>query len=163
MQNPYRLQPQQMLPVPVSDQQTYGGLSQASRYYPPAVVANWSQLEKAYSIVNTEPTLIRNGTDGDRMPIILVDPIIERHVKSYMTWSLFNLVFCWFFGGLVTTLLSLKVMQLNDSNQFKAAFRLASRVLLANMIITGLGVFLTLVLFPIIYMAIYPYLPKINW
>jgi hypothetical protein len=138
---------------------TYGGMSQASRYYPPAAAAGYyQQFERAYSIVNTEPTLIRK----DRTPI-LIDPILERHVKSYMTWSLFNLLFCWFVPGIFTTLLSLKVMQLNDSRNFKAAYRLSERVLLANMIISGVGVFLVLVLFPIIYMAIYPYLPKINW
>lgn len=140
------------------EQQTYGGLSQASRYYPPAGPANYPPYEKAYSIINTEPTLIRK----DRTPI-LVDPILERHIKSYLTWSLFNLVFCWLFGGIFTTILSLKVMQLNDDKNYKGAYRLSERVLLANMIITAIGVFLVLVLFPIIYMAIYPYLPKINW
>jgi hypothetical protein len=117
-----------------------------------------SPVEKTYSIVNTEPTLIRK----DRTPI-LVDPILERHIKSYLTWSLFNVLFCWCFGGIVTTIMSLKVMQLNDEKNYKAAFRLSDRVLLVNMIVTGVGVFLFLVLFPIIYIAIYPYLPKINW
>lgn len=158
MQNPapsrQQQVPQQYQPAV---EQTYG-LSQASRYYPPAGPANYPQFERAYSIVNTEPTLIRK----DRTPI-LVDPILERHIKSYLTWSLFNLVFCWLFGGIFTTILSLKVMQLNDDKNFKAAYRLSERVLLANMIISAIGVFLVLVLFPIIYMAIYPYLPKINW
>jgi hypothetical protein len=115
-------------------------------------------VDKAYSIINTEPVLVRK----DR-PLIIVDPILETYVKSYLTWSLFNLIFCWVIGGIVTTLMSCKVMQLNDDKQFKAAFRLADKVLLANMIITGVGVFLFLVFFPYIYIAIYPSLPKINW
>lgn len=117
-----------------------------------------SQVVEKYSVINTEPVMVRK--DG---PLIIVDPILETHIKSYLTWSLFNIIFCWIIGGIVTTIMSCNVMRLNDDKQFKAAYRMSGKVLLANMIVTGLGVFLMLVFFPYIYIAVYPYLPKINW
>lgn len=117
-----------------------------------------SQLEKAYSVVQTEPIML----DKNR-PIILVDPIMEPHVKSYLTWSIFNIIFCCFFGGIATTLLSCNVMRLNDSKKYKEALRLSGKVLVANMAVTALGALIFLIVFPYVYMAIYPSLPKINW
>lgn len=114
--------------------------------------------DKAYSVVNIEPTTVKKD-----QPIILVDPIMETHVKSYLTWSLCNIFFCCFFGGIVTTFMSCNVMRLNDNKNFKEALRLSGKVLIANMAISALGAFIFLVVFPYIYMAIYPSLPKINW
>jgi hypothetical protein len=114
--------------------------------------------DKSY-IINTEPITI-NTKDN---PIVLVDPILETHVKSYLTWSLFNVLFCFCFGGILTTFMSCNVMRLNDSKNYKEALRLSGKVLIANMVVTGLGALLFLIVFPHIYIAIYPFLPKINW
>jgi hypothetical protein len=113
--------------------------------------------DKAY-IINTEPITISKDQH-----IVLVDPPTETYVKSYLTWSLFNVLFCCLLGGIVTTIMSFNVMQLNDSKKYKQAFRLSAKVLLANMIVSAIGAFTFLVVFPYVYVAIYPYLPKINW
>lgn len=115
--------------------------------------------EKAYTIINTEPLAV-NTRDN---PIVLVDPPLEPYVKSYLTWSLLNLVFCCILGGVFTTILSCRVMELNDRKQYKEALRLSGRVLVLNMIVTALFGLIFLAVFPYVYMAIYPYLPKINW
>lgn len=117
-----------------------------------------SQLDKAYSVVNTEPVVISK----DR-PLIIVDPIMETHVKSYLTWSIFNIIFCCFIGGVVTTIMSCNIMKLNDNKNYKKALYLSGRVLIANMAVSALGAFIFLVVFPYVYVAIYPSLPKINW
>ena len=59
--------------------------------------------------------------------------------------------------------MSCNVRRLNDSQRFKEAYKKSWNVLLANIIISGLGTFIWLVVFPYIYMEIYPYLPKINY
>jgi hypothetical protein len=120
-----------------------------------------TKYDNTYSIVHTEqPVLV---VDKNRSPIVIIDPLVERHVKSYLLWSIFNFFCCWGIGGIVTTFLSCKVMQLNDDKRFKEAMKYSGKVLLGNMITTGLGAFLLLVTFPFMYMAIYPSLPKINW
>ena len=124
----------------------------ASNYY------GNSNIDRAYTIVNTEPITVSK----DR-PIILVDPILERHIKSYLTFSVFNMLFCCFLGGLITTCMSCNVMRLNDDKRYKEAFKLSGKVLLANMIATAAGVALYLLIFQYIYLAIYPYLPKLNY
>jgi hypothetical protein len=113
---------------------------------------------RPYTTMTTEPVTIKHN-----QPLVIVDPLIEPHVKSYLTWSIFNIFCCCLFGGLVTTFMSLNVMRLNDSQNFKAATKLSGKVLWANMIISGLGALIILIVFPYVYMAIYPYLPKINW
>ena len=114
--------------------------------------------EKAYTIINTEPVYVKSDE-----PIILVDPILEPHVKSYLTFSLINVVLCWCIGGIITTVMSCNVMRLNDNKNFDKAMHWSWKVLLANMIIAGVGAFIWFVAFPYIYVAIYPSLPKINW
>jgi hypothetical protein len=114
--------------------------------------------EKAYTIVNTQPITVKKN-----QPIVLVDPILEPHVKSYMTWSLLNVFCCCLIGGIITTIMSCNVMRLNDNKQFKEASRLSGKVLLANLIASGVGALLFIILFPYVYLAIYPSLPKINW
>ena len=126
--------------------------------YNPNFTGHYSQFDKAYSVVNTEPVTINK-----QGPIILVDPIMETHVKSYLTWSIFNIFFCCFFGGVVTTIMSCKVMDLNDNKNYKKALRLSGKVLIANMAVSALGALVFLIVFPYIYVAIYPFLPKINW
>jgi hypothetical protein len=139
----------------------YSGMGGDSGYYiprngvPPGMMM--VPNDKAY-IINTEPITISKDSH-----IVLVDPPMETHVKSYLTWSIFNVIFCCLLGGIVTTVMSFNVMQLNDLKKYKQAFRLSSKVLLANIIVSGIGAFVFLVTFPYIYMAIYPYLPKINW
>lgn len=117
-----------------------------------------SNLDKAYSIVNTEPVMVTK-----ERAIILVDPILEPHVKSYMTWSIINVFFCCCLGGLITTVLSCNVMRLNDDKKYKEAYKLSRYVVIGNMIASGVGALVFLIVFPYIYMAIYPYLPKINY
>ena len=109
-------------------------------------------------IINTEPISINKDSQ-----IILVDPPMEPYVKSYFTWSMFNVIFCFVFGGIITTIMSCNVMRLNDSKRYKEAFKLSGKVLLANMIVSAFGGLLFLIVFPYIYVAIYPHLPKINW
>jgi hypothetical protein len=115
-------------------------------------------MDKTYSCVTTEPVIVRQD-----QPLIIVDPICEPHVKSYLTWSLFNVFCCCIFGGIATVIMSCNVKRLNDNLQYKEAYSKAWKVLLANIIITAVGTFTWLVAFPYIYMAIYPYLPKINY
>jgi hypothetical protein len=115
-------------------------------------------IDKTYSVVTTEPIIVRQD-----QPLIIVDPECEQHVKSYLTWSLFNVFFCCIFGGIATVFMSCNVRRLNDSQRFKEAYKKSWNVLLANIIISGLGTFILLVVFPYIYMEIYPYLPKINY
>jgi hypothetical protein len=115
-------------------------------------------IDKTYSIVTTEPVVI-----DCNLPLVIVDPPVEPHVKSYTTWSIFNIFCCCFVGGIVTTFLACRVRDLNDNGNFKAALKLSGKVLLANMIITGIGALIYMAAFPYAYMAIYPYLPKINW
>merc|ERR1712127_555988 len=94
----------------------------------------YTQSDKNYSVVNTEPVVIDCS-----LPLVVVDPPFEPHVKSYTTWSIFNIFCCCFVGGVVTTFLACRVRELNDSGNFKAALKLSGKVLLANMIVTGLG------------------------
>lgn len=115
-------------------------------------------MEKAYTIINTEPVYVKSDE-----PIILVDPILETHVKSYLTFSLINVFLCCCIGGIITTVMSCNVMRLNDNKVFDEARKWSWKVLLANMIIAGIGAFTWYVTFPYIYVAIYPSLPKINW
>ncbi len=115
-------------------------------------------MEKAYTIINTEPVYVKSDE-----PIILVDPILEPHVKSYLTFSLINVVLCWCIGGIITTVMSCNVMRLNDNKDFSKAMHWSWKVLLANMIIAGIVAFTWFVAFPYIYVAIYPSLPRINW
>jgi len=115
-------------------------------------------FEKKYAIVTTEPVVI-----DCNLPLVIVDPPVEPHVKSYTTWSIFNIFCCCFVGGMITTFLSCRVRELNDNGNFKGALKLSGKVLIANMIITGVGALIYFVAFPYTYMAIYPYLPKINW
>lgn len=117
-----------------------------------------ANMEKAYTIINTEPVYVKSDE-----PIILVDPIMERYEKSYLTFSLINAVLCCCIGGIITTILSCNVMRLNDNKMYDEARKWSWRVLLANMIITGIGAFTWYIVFPYIYVAIYPSLPKINW
>lgn len=126
----------------------------SSQYYGQHQMA----IDKTYSCVTTEPVIVRQD-----QPLIIVDPICEPHVKSYLTWSLFNVFFCCVFGGIATVIMSCNVKRLNDNLQYKEAYAKAWKVLLANVIITAVGTFAWLVAFPYIYMAIYPYLPKINY
>lgn len=139
---------------------TYSGYipGNVGQYNPNFTGHYGSNFEKAYSVVNTEPVMINK--DG---PIILVDPILETHVKSYLTWSLFNVFFCCIFGGVVTTIMSCKVMDLNDNKEYKRALHLSGKVLIANMAVSALGALIFLIVFPYVYVAIYPLLPKINW
>lgn len=119
-----------------------------------------TKYDNTYSIVHTEqPVLV---VDKEH-PIVIVDPLVERHVKSYIIWSLFNFFCCWGIGGAITTFLSCKVMQLNDERQYKQAYRYSGKVLLGNIITTALGALLFIIVFPFMYMAIYPHVPKINW
>jgi hypothetical protein len=115
-------------------------------------------MEKQYYTVTTEPVVI-----DCNLPLVIVDPPVEEHVKSYTTWSIFNIFCCCFIGGVVTLFMACRVRVLNDTGNFKEARKLSAKVLLANMIITGLGALIFLIAFPYTYMAIYPYLPKINW
>lgn len=126
--------------------------------YGPGYGGYYGGQEKAYTIVNTQPITVKN-----KQPIVLVDPILEPHVKSYMTWSLLNVFCCCLIGGIITTIMSCNVMRLNDNKQFKEASRLSGKVLLANLIASGVGALLFIILFPYVYLAIYPSLPKINW
>lgn len=115
-------------------------------------------MDKAYYTVTTEPVVI-----DCNLPLVIVDPPMESHVKSYTSWSIFNIFCCCFIGGAVTTFLACRVRELNDTGNFKAALKLSGKVLLANLIITGLGALIYMIAFPYAYMAIYPHLPKINW
>ena len=135
-----------------------GGGGGASQYY--AGVGNYSgyPIDKTYSVVTTEPIVVSQDH-----PLIIVDPLCEPHVKSYLTWSIFNVFFCCIFGGIATVIMSCNVKRLNDNQKYKEAHSKAWKVLLANIIITGVGTFAWLVAFPYIYMAIYPFLPKINY
>lgn len=118
----------------------------------------YPSMDKAYSMVTTEPVVIDCS-----LPLVIVDPPLEPHVKSYTTWSIFNIFCCCFIGGFVTTFLAFRVRMLNDTGNFKEALKLSSKVLLANLIITMVGAITYLIAFPYAYMAIYPSLPKINW
>jgi hypothetical protein len=154
-----------------------GGVSTYNQYNnntPQAYAAQANQMggpyftqSQAYSTVNTQPTYLKGATGGEdsssRHQIIIVDPPLEPYVKSYMTWSMINILLCCCLPGLVTTFLSCNVMRLNDEKKYKDAFKLSGIVLLGNMIATGVGAFLYIVLFPHVYLAIYPYLPKINY
>ena len=115
-------------------------------------------MDKAYSMVTTEPVVI-----DCNLPLVIVDPPIEPHVKSYTTWSIFNIFCCCFIGGFFTTFLAFRVRMLNDNGNIKEALKLSGKVLLANLIVTMIGAIIYLIAFPYAYMAIYPSLPKINW
>ena len=128
----------------------YGG--GANGYY------GHSHIDKTYSVVNTEPITVKKSD-----PIILIDPPMEPHIKSYLTWSLFNVICCCFVGGVITTFMSCNVMRLNDNKSYKEAERLSGKVLHANMIASAIGALIILIAFPYAYIAIYPSLPKINW
>lgn len=133
-----------------------GGVSQYYGNY--SNYGGYPPIDKTYSVVTTEPVIVRQD-----QPLIIVDPICEPHVKSYLTWSLFNVFFCCIFGGIATAVMSCNVKRLNDMGKFDEAYSRSWKVLLANIIITGVGTFVWLVTFPYIYMAIYPFLPKINY
>ena len=60
-------------------------------------------------------------------------------------------------------MLSCNVMRLNDDKKYKDAYKLSRYVVIGNMIASGVGALVFLIVFPYIYMAIYPYLPKINY
>jgi hypothetical protein len=134
------------------------GLPQNYNYSQSGFYGGHPHMERAYTIINTEPIYVKSDE-----PIILVDPILERHVKSYLTFSIINVFLCWCIGGVITTVMSCNVMRLNDYKFFDEASKWSWRVLLANMIIAGVGAFIWFVVFPYIYVAIYPSLPKINW
>ena len=118
----------------------------------------YPNVDKTYSVVTTEPVIISCD-----QPLVIVDPPMETHVKSYTTWSVFNILFCCLIGGVITTFMACKVRVLNDNQKFKEAMRLSSKVLIANMVITGVGALIWFIAFPYFYCAIYPSLPKINW
>ena len=118
----------------------------------------YSNYDKTFSIVTTEPVTIKQN-----QPLIIVDPIIEEHVNSYLTWSICNIIFCCLIGGIVTTVFSFRVRKLNDDEKFNEARKMAAKVELANMIVSGAGALIFILVFPYIYLAIYPYLPKINY
>ena len=143
--------------VPNMPNNINGAMSQNYNYSQSGFYGN-PNMERAYTIINTEPIYVKSDE-----PIILVDPILERHVKSYLTFSLINVILCWCIGGIVTTVMSCNVMRLNDNKYIEQASKWSWRVLLANMVIAGLGAFIWFVVFPYIYVGIYPSLPKINW
>jgi hypothetical protein len=115
-------------------------------------------LDKSYSIIIQEPHLSRST-----QPLVIVDPPLEPYVKSYLLWSLFNVFCCCLIGGIVTTFMSFNVMRLNDDKEYKLAFRESGKVLRYNMIVSAIGALLILIVFPYVYVVIYPSLPKINW
>ena len=119
---------------------------------------NQSNLDKSYSIIIAEPALSRSN-----QPLIIVDPPVEPYVKSYLLWSVLNIIFCCVLGGIVTTVMSVNVMRLNDNKEYKEAYHESGKVLKGNMIVTALGALIILIAFPYAYIAIYPSLPKINW
>ena len=119
---------------------------------------NPSNLDKSYSIIIAEPALSRTN-----QPLIIVDPPIEPYVKSYLLWSVFNIIFCCVLGGIVTTVMSVNVMRLNDNKEYKEAYHESGKVLTANMIVSAVGALIIFIAFPYAYIAIYPSLPKSNW
>lgn len=106
---------------------------------------------------------IYTTTQPQNVPLIVIDPPTFPQVKSYLLWSIVNLFCCGFITGLVTTILSLRVIQLKDKKLFKEANSLSDKLMLLNLIITILGAVIYLVAFPYFYVAIYPSLPKINY
>ena len=111
----------------------------------------------------TYSTAIVDQAQGSQVPLTIIDPPASPHVRSYLLWSIFNLICCGFFCGLVTTLFSIKVLSLADRRLFKEAQRLSDRLMFINILITVIGGLVFILIFPYVYTAIYPSLPKINY
>lgn len=112
---------------------------------------------KTYSVVNAEPY------PSVQVPLTIIDPPYTPIPRSYLAWSIFNLVCCGFICGLVTTILSVRIISLNDRKAIDQAQKLSDKLMLANIIISAAGGLIFMITFPYIYVAIYPYLPKINY
>jgi hypothetical protein len=121
-----------------------------------------------YSTTSNNKTIyiqepIYTTTQPQNVPLIIIDPPTHPQVNSYIIWSIVNLLCCGFITGLVTTILSIRVIALKDKRLFKEASSLSDKIMLLNFIITILGAVIYIVAFPYFYVAIYPSLPKINY
>jgi hypothetical protein len=112
---------------------------------------------KTYSTANTEQV------QSSQAPLTIVDPPHTPSIRSYLLWSVFNLICCGFVCGLASTVMSIRVISLADRRAYKEAQKLSDRIMLANIIITALGALIFIIVFPYVYTAIYPSLPKINY
>ena len=138
----------------------YGyGYNDSNPYYGGAYAPSTGGLSafKTYSVVNAEPY------PTNQVPMLIIDPPHIPVARSYLAWSIFNLVCCGFIFGLVTTIFSIRIISLNDKRAHKEAQRLSDKLMLANIIISAAGGLIFMIAFPYIYVAIYPYLPKINY
>ena len=132
-----------------------GGIGAFSAYsgassYGPSGFKNYSN-----AVVDQAP--------GSQTPLTIIDPPTEPKVRSYLLWSIFNLICCGFLCGLVTTIFSVRILSLADRRLFKEAQRLSDRLMFINIIITTVGGLLFILVFPYVYTAVYPSLPKINY
>jgi hypothetical protein len=133
----------------------YSGVIHPGAYFPTSKEAS---VYKPYSNAHyTEPL------SSSQTPLTIIDAPNEPLVRSYLSWSIFNLICCGLIWGIIASVFSLKVISLKDRRAFKEAQRLSDKVLFGNLIVTMVGVFLWILIFPYVFTAAYPYLPKINY
>lgn len=134
-----------------------GGGGAYSAYSAASSAYGGASAYKTYSTVNTEQVT------SSQVPLTIIDPPIKQNVKSFLIWSIFNMICCGLICGLVSTIMSLRVISLADRHQYEKAQKLSDRLMLANIIITAFGALIFIIVFPYVYVAIYPSLPKINY
>ena len=111
----------------------------------------------------TYSNTVVDQVQSSQTPLTIVDPPTTPNIRSYLLWSIFNLICCGILAGIVSTVLSLRVMSLSDRRFYKEAQRLSDRVMVINVVISIFGGLLFIIIFPYVYTAVYPSLPKINY